>query len=124
VAKGEVVATVDEYLAAQPAPRRAVVQELRETISVAAPGAIESIAYAMPAYRLDGRFLVSFAAFTKHYSLFPASAVVIDRLGDELTPYLAGKATLRFPAGEPIPFGLVSRIVAIRVEELATSAEG
>jgi len=115
------VATVDEYLAAQPAPRRAVVEELRETISAAAPDAIESIAYAMPAYRLGGRFLVSFAAFTKHCSLFPASAVVIDRLGGELTPYLAGKATLRFPAGAPIPFGLVSRIVAIRVEELATS---
>lgn len=115
------VATVAEYLAAQPAPRRAALEELRATIRAAAPDAIESIAYDMPAYRLDGRFLVSFAAFTKHYSLFPASGVVIDRLGDELSPYLAGKATLRFPAGVPVPFSLVSRIVAIRVEELATS---
>jgi uncharacterized protein YdhG (YjbR/CyaY superfamily) len=116
-----VVATVDEYLAAQPAPRRAVVEELRATISAAAPDAVESIAYAMPAYRLAGRFLVSFAVFTSHYSLFPASGFVIDRLGDELTPYLAGKATLRFPAAAPIPFGLVSRVVAIRIEELASS---
>ena len=118
-----VVATVDDYVAAQPAARRAVVESLRETISAAAPGAIESIAYDMPAYRVDGRFLVSFAAFTKHYSLFPASAVVIDRLGDELVPFLAGKATMRFPAGVPVPLGLVSRVVAIRVEELATSEQ-
>ena len=118
------MATVDEYLVAQPAPRRAALEELRETIRAAAPNAIESIAYDMPAYRLDGRFLVSFAAFTKHYSLVPASGVVIDRLGDELSPYLVGKATLRFPAGAPVPFGLVSRVVAIRVEELATSDQG
>jgi uncharacterized protein YdhG (YjbR/CyaY superfamily) len=118
------VATVDDYLAAQPGPRRAVLDELRKTIRAVAPDAIESIAYDMPAYRLDGRFLVSFSAFTKHYSLFPASAVVIDRLGDELAPYLAGKATLRFPAAAPIPFGLVSRVVAIRVEELATPDQG
>ncbi len=75
------MATVDGYLAAQPPARRAVLEEFRKTISAAAPDAVESIAYGMPAYRVDGRFLVSFSAFTKHYSLFPASAVVIDRAG-------------------------------------------
>jgi uncharacterized protein YdhG (YjbR/CyaY superfamily) len=118
------VPTVEEYLAAQPAPRRAALEELRATINAAAPDAIESIAYDMPALRLDGRFLVSYAAFAKHYSLFPASAIVIDRLGDELTQYLAGKATIRFPASAPIPLDLVSRVIAIRVEELASSDHG
>jgi uncharacterized protein YdhG (YjbR/CyaY superfamily) len=118
------VATVDEFVAAQPAPRRDVVEQFRTTIGAAAPDAVEAIAYDMPAYRLGGRFLVSFSVFTKHYSLFPASAVVIDRLGDELAPYLSGKATLRFPASAPVPFDLVGRVVAIRVEELATADPG
>jgi len=38
-------------------------------------------------------------------------------LGDELTPYLAGKATVRFPASRPIPADLVTRIVKVRLAE-------
>ena len=117
-------ATVDDYLAGQPGPRRAVLETMRDTISAAAPDATESIAYDMPAFRLDGRFLVSYAAFAKHYSLFPASAVVMDQLGDEIAPYIAGKATIRFPAGAPIPFELVRRVAAIRVEELTARDPG
>ena len=66
--------------------------ELRETVRAAAPGATETIAYNMPAFRSHGgQFLVSFAAFRAHYSLFPASEQVVEELGDELAPYLAGR---------------------------------
>ena len=111
--------TVEEYLAAQPGPRRDVLEALRTTIRAAAPGATESIAYDMPAFRLDDRFLVSYAAFKNHYSLFPASADVVAGLGDEIKPYLVGKGTIRFPIGVPIPLGLVTKVVAIRVQEVA-----
>jgi uncharacterized protein YdhG (YjbR/CyaY superfamily) len=112
--------TVDDYLAGLPADRRAVVESMRAAIRSAAPAATETIAYSMPALRTaDGRFLVSYAAYKKHYSLFPASGVVVDALGAELTPYLAAKATIQFPAGSPLPFSLVARIVEIRVAELA-----
>ena len=111
--------TVEEYLAAQPGPRRDVLEALRTTIRAAAPGATESIAYDMPAFRLDDRFLVSYAAFKNHYSLFPASADVVAGLGDEIKPYLVGKGTIRFPIGVAIPLSLVARVVAIRVQELA-----
>src|SRR5512139_2370713 len=99
--------SVDDYIAAQPGDRRAALQELRTTIRAAAPEATETIAYEMPAFRTDGRFLVSYAAFRVHYSLFPASEAVVAALGEELTPYLAGKGTIRFGADEPIPVGLV-----------------
>jgi uncharacterized protein YdhG (YjbR/CyaY superfamily) len=72
----------------------------------------------MPAFRLDGDFLVSYAAFKHHYSLFPASGAVLDALGDELTPYLAGKGTIRFPADRPIPVPLVTQVVKLRLIEL------
>src|SRR4051812_12355431 len=56
--------TVDEYLAALPEDRRAVMEELRAAIVAAAPDAVESIAYQMPAFRSHGgQFLVSYAAF-------------------------------------------------------------
>lgn len=111
--------TVEEYLAAQPGPRRTVLESLRQTIRAAAPDATESIAYDMPAFRMGDRFLVSYAAFKHHYSLFPASADVVATLGDEITPYLVGKGTIRFPIAVPIPLGLVTKVVAIRVGELA-----
>jgi uncharacterized protein YdhG (YjbR/CyaY superfamily) len=110
--------TVDEYLATLSSDRREGVETLRRTVNAAAPEATETIAYLMPALRSHGgQFLVSYAAFKQHYSLFPASGAVIDALGDELTPYLAGKGTIRFPASRPIPTDLVTRIVKIRLAE-------
>lgn len=111
--------SVDDYLAALPDDRRAAVEELRRTIKAAAPEATETIAYQMPAFRTHGQFLVSYAAFKAHYSLFPASDAVIEALGEELTPYLAGKGTIRFRAGEAIPVATVTKIVKVRVEENA-----
>ncbi len=111
--------TVDEYMAALPDDRRAVLEELRQTIRAAAPEATETIAYSMPALTSHGRFVVSFAAYKLHYSLFPASGAVREALGAELTPYLAGKATVRFPADARIPAELVTRIVRARVAETA-----
>lgn len=114
------VSTIDDYLAALPDDRRATMQELRRTITAAAPEATESIAYQMPALRSHGgQFLVSYGAYKKHYSLFPASGAVIAALGAELEPYLAGKGTIQFPADRPIPAALVTRIVKVRLEENA-----
>ena len=99
-------ATVDAYLAALPDEKRAAVEELRRAVNAAAPGTTETIAYDMPALRTgNGKFLLSYAAFKNHYSLFPASDVVVEALGDELTPYLAGRGTIRFPASRPLPIG-------------------
>ena len=44
---------------------------------------------------------------------------MVEVLGDELTPYLAGKGTIQFPARSPIPVDLVRKIVAVRVRENA-----
>lgn len=110
--------TVDEYLAALPVERRDAMEVFRQTIRAAAPEAIETIAYSMPAFRGHrGEFLVSYAAYKRHYSLFPASEAVMQALGDELTPYLAGKGTIRFPADQPTPTALITRIVQVRLRE-------
>jgi uncharacterized protein YdhG (YjbR/CyaY superfamily) len=118
--------TVDEYLATLPDDRRGPMEALRQTIRRAAPAAIETIAYAMPAFRSStGRFLVSYDAFKAHYSLFPSTTEMEAELGDELRPFLAGKGTIRFPVDAPIPLALVERIVKIRVAEVdARDADG
>ena len=111
--------SVEDYLAALPDDQRAALEKLRKTIRAAAPQATEKISYAMPAFEQDGRFLVSYAAFKDHCSLYPASSAVREALGDDLEPYFSGKGTLRFRADEPIPATLVKEIVRVRLEENA-----
>ena len=111
--------SVDEYLAALPDAPRAVLQRLRETIRNAAPEAVETISYHMPTFKLRGRFLVSFAAFKDHCSLFPASDAVMQEYGEELKPFFSGKGTLRFTTEDPIPDALVKKIVKTLIVENA-----
>ena len=110
---------IEDYLAALPEAQRAALEKLRKTIKAAAPGATETISYQMPAFRDQGRFLVSYAAFKGHCSFFPASNAVLAALGEELKPYYSGKGTLRFTTDKPIPAALVKKIVKTRLEENA-----
>lgn len=111
--------SVDGYLAALPEGPRDALEALRRTIRVAAPEATEAISYGMPAFKADGRLLVSYAAFKSHCSLFPASRAVQDALGGELEPYFSGKGTIRFQADKPLPVALVTKLVKVRLEENA-----
>jgi uncharacterized protein YdhG (YjbR/CyaY superfamily) len=109
--------TIEEYLAGLPGPERETLERLRATIRSMVPEATETISYQMPAFKLHGRFLVSYAAFRDHCSLFPANDRVREAMGDALAPYLSGKGTLQFTVDEPIPADLVERVVGIRVQE-------
>jgi uncharacterized protein YdhG (YjbR/CyaY superfamily) len=115
---------VDEYLATLPEVPRAALEDLRRTIKRAAPEAVETIAYDMPAFRSNGRFLVSYAAYKKHCSLFPASRAVVDALGAEIAPYVSGKATIRFDPRRPLAADVVERIVQVRLAETAARGSG
>ena len=111
--------SVEEYLDQLPEDRRPALRELRRTIAAAAPEAVELISYNMPAFKSHGRFLVSYAAFKSHNSLFPATEAVTNALGEEVKPYLAGKGTIRFPSDRPLPLETIKKIVRIRLAENA-----
>jgi len=95
--------SVEEYLAALPEESRAALEKLRKTIKAAAPEATETIAYQMPAFKDHGRFLVSYAAFKDHCSLFPASNAVVEALGEELKPYFTGERNDPIPGKQAPP---------------------
>jgi uncharacterized protein YdhG (YjbR/CyaY superfamily) len=118
-------ATVDAYLEGLAPDRRARLEVIRRAIREAAPDAVEAIAYQMPAFRShDGQFLVSYAAWKGHDSLFPASGAVVDALGQDIAPHLAGKGTIRFELAAPVPVDLIRRIVAVRLAENAATGTG
>jgi len=111
--------SVEDYLASLPEEQRVALEKLRKTIKAAAPEATETISYQMPAFKNQGRFLVSYAAFKDHCSFFPASNAVMEALGEQLKPYFSGKGTLRFTTDKPLPAALVKKIVKARIEENA-----
>ncbi len=108
---------VDQYIAALPDDRRGPMTELRRVLVSTAPQAAETIAYKMPALRLNGAFFMSYDSYKSHYSLFPYTQRMEETLADEIAPYVAGKGTLRFKADEPLPLDLIRRIVGIRLED-------
>ena len=112
-------ASVDDYLETLPEESRTVLEDLRQAIKAAAPEATETISYNMPTFKDGGRFLVSYAAYKNHFSLYPASKAVMEAHGEELQPYFSGKGTLRFTADSPIPAALVKKIIRTRLEENA-----
>jgi len=108
---------IDEYIAGCPAGVQAILQQIRLAIRAAAPGAQEAISYQMPAFTLGGRGLVYFAAYKKHIGLYPAP-VGDPAFGADLSAYAAGKGTLKFPLGQPIPLDLIGQIVRFRAAQL------
>ena len=107
--------TIDEYIAAFPPDVQSILEKIRLTIRKTAPKADEKISYKMPAFALDGD-LIYFAAFKKHIGVFPP--VRGDKkLSEELSRYRGEKGNLKFPLDEPIPYGLIARVVKCKVKE-------
>jgi uncharacterized protein YdhG (YjbR/CyaY superfamily) len=105
-----------EYIAGFSPSVRANLKRMLQTIRVAAPDAKETISYGIPAFKLNGP-LIYFAGFKSHIGLYPMTATVRKHFKEELSEYLSGKATAKFPFGKPIPFSLIGKIVKFRVEE-------
>jgi len=51
-------------------------------------------------------------------TLFAEGSQGVQELGEDITPFLAGRGTIRFPADQPIPDDVVTRVVGTRVTEL------
>lgn len=108
--------TIEEYISAFPEEVQAVLQLVRVTINDAAPGAEETISYAMPAFNFAGSHLVYFAAFKNHIGLYalPSGNMAF---AEEISAYKSGKGSIQFPLNKPMPLDLITKIVKYRVQE-------
>jgi len=108
--------TVEEYIGSFPEEVQAVLREVRRRILRVVPEAGETISYQIPAVTLNGKSLVQFAAWKHHISLYPVPDAD-PAFAAELAPYLTNKNTLRFPLDEPIPGGLIERVVTLLAQQ-------
>lgn len=109
--------SVDEFLARLPDDQRTALDRLRQVIRDAVPDAVELINYGVPAFRLNGRNLVSFGAGRDHCSFYVQSPDVMAAHASQLAGFKTSKGTVTFTPDRPIPDELVRSLVDARVAE-------
>jgi uncharacterized protein YdhG (YjbR/CyaY superfamily) len=110
------ITTVEAYIDTFPSDVESKLQRVRETILKNAPNAVESIAYGMPAYKLNKKPLVYFGGFAKHIGFY-ATPTGHQKFAKELSKYKQGKGSVQFPLNEELPIELIADIVKFRVIE-------
>jgi uncharacterized protein YdhG (YjbR/CyaY superfamily) len=110
---------VGEYIARFPQRVQTVLRRVRSTIRKAIPAAEETISYQIPTYKVNGRYVLYFAGWKEHYSLYPANARLVEAFKDDLVPYeVNNKGTIRFPLTAPVPVTLIAGIAKFRAKEV------
>ena len=110
--------SVDAYIGSFPQDVQIKLEAVRKTVHDVVPGSEERISYDIAAFRRNGRDYLSLAGWKRHISIYPIPGAD-EELDRELTPYKAGKGTLQFPLGEPIPLELVAKVARLLAEQRA-----
>jgi uncharacterized protein YdhG (YjbR/CyaY superfamily) len=108
--------SIDEYIATFPIDIQKILQELRTTIKGAAPESEEKISYGMPTFTMNGKYLIYFAGWKDHVSIYPIP-IGDDEFNQKIAPYISGKGTLKFPLDKPIPLELVAEMVRLQITD-------
>ena len=106
---------ITEYINAAPKEAQKKLREMRACIREAAPGAEESLKWGKPAFSYQ-RILVMFAAFKNHIGFYPTPSAV-RAFADDLSEFVTGDNSIRFPLDKPLPLPLIRKITAFRVRE-------
>ena len=109
--------TIDEYIHTFPREIQSILRKIRLTIHQAAPQAMETISYGMPAFKLNGKVLVYFAAWKKHIGFY-ATPTGNAAFKQALANYKVAKGSIQFPLDQAMPYRLITRMVKLRVQQI------
>jgi uncharacterized protein YdhG (YjbR/CyaY superfamily) len=104
------MATVEDYIEALTPRQREQFERVRRIVRSIVPDAEETISYRIPTFTYRGKYLIYFAAFKNHMSVYPTVGAVEATKGT--------KGTFQFTEEEPIPEDVVVRIVSHRVSQI------
>ena len=60
---------VSEYIEKQKSPQKEILKRLRKIVQELAPNAQEAMIYGVPGFRLNGKYLIVYAAFKEHIGM-------------------------------------------------------
>ena len=103
--------SVAEYVAALTPQQREQFERVRGIVRGLVPDAEEAISYGIPTFKYRGKYVLYFAAFKSHMSVYPTVGA-----GVEATP--GTKGTFQFTADDPVPEEVVKAIVTYRMRAI------
>src|SRR5690348_13559001 len=99
------MSVIDDYLSDVSQQQRQQLERIRKIVKKTAPDVEEVISYGIPAFKYEGKYLIGFAAFKDHMSLFP-TAGPIEALKHKLGTFKISKGTIQFSVNNPVPESL------------------
>lgn len=108
--------SIEKYIKKFPDEVQVILKEVKGVIKSVAPETTEGISYGIPTFYLHGKYLVYFAGFKNHISVYPATTDAVNKV-EGLVKYKVSTGTLKFPLNEPVPFSLIKQFVKYRLEE-------
>lgn len=115
-------ANVDTYIAGFPAEIKERLELIRSRIQKLAPKAEEVISYGIPCYRMNDVYLIYFAGYKKHVSIYPAP-VREALFKKEFAAYKTSRGTIQFPMDQPLPITLITKIIRFMIGKNKERAE-
>jgi uncharacterized protein YdhG (YjbR/CyaY superfamily) len=106
---------IDAYLEKVDPDKRAVLEHIRKLVKTMVPEVEEVISYGIPTLKYKGTYLIYFAAFKNHMSVFPGAPL---RLKPQLEGYKLGKGTIQFTVDKPLPDSIIKELVNSRLDDI------
>ena len=107
--------SIDAYIENYPPNVQEILQTIRKLVKKEVPEASETISYGIPTFKINGKYLIYFAGFKDHISIYPVTPAM--EKVKEISKYRTGKGTLQFKLDKPVPFDLIQELVKLRVKE-------
>jgi uncharacterized protein YdhG (YjbR/CyaY superfamily) len=107
---------IDAYIKSYPQEVGKRLNVIRAIVHKLSPDVVETISYNMPAFKINGKILVYFAAHEKHIGLYPYPSAM-NFFKTEAKGYKTSTGTIQFQNDEKLPIALIQKIIKYRVGE-------
>lgn len=112
------MSVIDDYLSGLPPAQQIGLEQVRKVIHRAIPDAEEVISYGIPAFKLNGVYVIGFAAFKDHLGVFPTPEPIAI-LQDKLANFKVSKGGIQFTSENPLPPELIKALVTERLKVIS-----
>lgn len=108
---------VKAYLKNLPDEQRKSLEHVRSIILKNIPDAEEVITYGMPGFKYKKKYLIAYAGFKDHMSIFPGNGA-IERASKQLNGFKTSKGTIQFTSDNQLPNAVIKTVVLDRKNEI------
>lgn len=109
--------SIEDYINQQPQKVGQVLATLKKCILQAAPDAIQTFNYGIPAFTLikggKREAQIMMAGYKNHVGFYPHPRGM-EKFAEELKVYKHGKGSVQFPIDQPLPKDLIIKMVRYR----------